>query len=70
MGTRTKIYGAVALASLIAIHTLLLASLLEILRIGATVFSAILLSMLAIFITSMLKLLISSIDEHPDQLSK
>jgi hypothetical protein len=70
MGSRTRIYGAAALASLIAIHTLLLASLLEILRIGVAAFSAILLSMLAVFMISMIMLLISSIDEHPDQLSK
>lgn len=70
MGSRTRIYGVAALASLIAIHTLLLASLLEILRIDSAIFTTILFFMLAVFIISMLMLLISSIDEHPDQLSK
>jgi hypothetical protein len=69
MKTRTKIYGAVALTSMVAIYILLLASLLEILRIGAAAFSAILLSMLAIFIASMLMLLLSSVDRL-DQISQ
>ena len=70
MGSRTRIYGVAALASLIAIHALLLASLLEILRIDLVVFTTILFFMLAVFIISMIMLLISSINEHLDQLSK
>jgi isoprenylcysteine carboxyl methyltransferase (ICMT) family protein YpbQ len=70
MGTRARIYGAAALASLMMIHALLLASLLEILRIDSAIFTTILFSMLAVFMISMIMLLISSIDEHLDQLSK
>jgi hypothetical protein len=70
MGTRTRIYGAAALASLMMIYALLLASLLEILRIDSAIFATILFSMLAVFMVSMIMLLISSINEHLDQLSE
>jgi isoprenylcysteine carboxyl methyltransferase (ICMT) family protein YpbQ len=70
MRTRTRIYGAAALASLMMIHALLLASLLEILRIDSAIFATILFSMLAVFMVSMIMLLISSINEHLDQLNK
>jgi isoprenylcysteine carboxyl methyltransferase (ICMT) family protein YpbQ len=70
MRTRTRIYGAAALASLMMIHALLLASLLEILRIDSAIFATILFSMLAVFMVSMIMLLIGSINEHLDQLNK
>jgi isoprenylcysteine carboxyl methyltransferase (ICMT) family protein YpbQ len=70
MRTRTRIYGAAALASLMMIHALLLASLLEILRIDSAIFATILFSMLAVFMVSMIMLLISSINERLDQLNK